>query len=95
MFYTNIAVHGNSILFRGIDNGRELRTKIPFSPYFFIPTKKETSYESLFNEPLEKISFSNIREARDFIQRYNDVDNFKIFGQEKFEYAFIADQFKG
>lgn len=94
MFYTNIAVHGNSILFRGMENGREIRTKIPFSPYFFIPTKKETEYKSLFDESLEKVTFETIREARDFIQRYKDVDNFKLFGQERFEYAFIADKFK-
>lgn len=95
MFYTNVAVHGNSILFRGIKNGREVRTKIPFSPYFFVPTNKSSEYKSLFEEPLEKITFDNIREARDFIKKYQDVENFKIFGQERFEYAFIADQFKG
>jgi DNA polymerase elongation subunit (family B) len=41
------------------------------------------------------MSFDTIREARDFVKRYEDVANFKIYGNTRYEYAFIADNFRG
>jgi DNA polymerase elongation subunit (family B) len=49
----------------------------------------------LFGENLEPIEMGDIREGRDFLKKYSDVENFKIYGNEKFEYSFIADHFKG
>jgi len=41
------------------------------------------------------MTFDTIREARDFVKRYEDVSNFKIYGNTRYEYAFIADNFRG
>jgi DNA polymerase elongation subunit (family B) len=41
------------------------------------------------------MKFETIREARDFVKRYEDVANFKIYGNTRYEYAFIADNFRG
>jgi DNA polymerase elongation subunit (family B) len=41
------------------------------------------------------MNFDTIREARDFVKRYEDVSNFKIYGNTRYEYAFIADTFRG
>jgi DNA polymerase elongation subunit (family B) len=41
------------------------------------------------------MEFESIREARDFVKRYEDVENFKIFGNSSYQYAFIADEQKG
>jgi DNA polymerase elongation subunit (family B) len=41
------------------------------------------------------MKFESIREARDFVKRYEGVENFKIFGNSSYQYAFIADEFKG
>jgi DNA polymerase elongation subunit (family B) len=41
------------------------------------------------------MTFDTIREARDFVKRYEDVANFKIYGNTRYEYAFIADNFRG
>jgi DNA polymerase elongation subunit (family B) len=41
------------------------------------------------------MTFDTIREARDFVKRYEDVSNFQIFGNTRYEYAFIADNFRG
>lgn len=94
-YYTNIAVYGNNIMYRGVNNGRRVRMKIQYSPTFFLPSKKNAEYKSLFGEPLEPMRFESIKEARDFLKRYEEVSNFKIYGQERFEYAFIADEHKG
>ena len=94
-YYTNVASVGNNILFRGIKNGRRVKLKIGYSPTLFLPSKKPTQFKSLEGEYLEPMKFENIREARDFVKRYDEVSNFKIYGQTRYEYAFIADENKG
>ena len=94
-YYTNVASVGNNILFRGIKNGRRVKLKIGYSPTLFLPSKKATQFKSLEGEYLEPMKFENIREARDFVKRYDEVSNFKIYGQTRYEYAFIADENQG
>ena len=94
-FYTNVAIQGNNILFRGVNNGRRVKTKVPYSPSLFLPTKKPTEWKTLFGEPLEEMKFLDIKDAKEFISNYRDVQNFKIYGQDRFEYAFIADEHRG
>ena len=94
-YYTNVVTYGNNILLRGIKNGRRVQDKVPYSPTLFLPTKRNTEWRSLFNEPLEPRQFETLREARDFIKKYEDVSNFKIYGQERFEYAYISENFNG
>jgi DNA polymerase elongation subunit (family B) len=94
-YYTNVAVHGNNILFRGVNNGRRVKGKVPYSPTLFLQSNKSTEWRSLFNEPLEAMKFETIREARDFVKRYEEVSNFKIYGNTRYEYAFIADNHRG
>ena len=94
-YYTNVAVQGNNILFRGIKNGRRVKMKIQYSPTLFLPSKKTSEWKTLFNENLEPMKFGDIRDARDFVRKYDGVENFKIYGNDRFEYAFIADEFVG
>jgi DNA polymerase elongation subunit (family B) len=94
-YYTNIAVQGNNVLYRGIKNGKRIQDRIEYSPVLYLPTKKQTEFKTLFNEPLEAKKFETIREAKDFVKRYEEVENFKIYGNDRYEYAFIADHHKG
>ena len=90
-YYTNVATYGNNILFRGVKDGRRVRMKIQYSPTLFLPTNKNTEWKNLFGENLESKRFETMRDARDFNKRYEDVQNFKIYGNSSFEYAFIAE----
>ena len=94
-YYTNVASVGNNILYRGIKDGRRVKGKIPYSPTLFLPSKKPTKFKTLTGEHLEPMKFDSIREARDFVKRYDEVSNFKIYGQTRYEYAFIADNHQG
>ena len=94
-YYTNVAVHGNHILFRGVNNGRRVKAKVQYSPTLFLQSNKSSEWRSLFNEPLEPMKFETIRETRDFVKRYEEVSNFKIYGNTRYEYAFIADNHRG
>ena len=94
-YYTNVACIGNNILYRGVKEGRRVKLKVAYTPTLFLPAKKETTFKTLDGEFLEPMKFESIREARDFIKRYDEVSNFKIFGNSSYQYAFIADEFKG
>ena len=92
-FYTNVQVYGSRILYRGIENGRRVSRKIDFFPTFFVPSKKPTEWTTIHGEYVSEIKPGNIRDARDFIKKYEDVNGFSIYGNNKYEYAFIAETY--
>ena len=77
-FYTNVLCVGSNIFYRGVKDGRRIKLKIAYKPSLYLPTKKETPYKTLQKEFLEKKTFQSIREARDFVKKYDEVDNFKV-----------------
>jgi len=96
-FYTNVLVFGNHILYRGIDDkGKRIKEKFDYAPSLYVKAKRVTNTTSLDGEYLEQKEFKDIRHAKDFIKKYDGVSNApKLYGNNRFEYAFIADNFKG
>lgn len=94
-FYTFAAQMGNRIFYRGIHNGRRVTEKVEFSPTLFVTSKKKTLYKTLFNEYVEPMKFTDIREAKEFSKRYEDVDGFNVFGMTQFQYQYLSDEFPG
>jgi DNA polymerase elongation subunit (family B) len=94
-FYTNVEVWGGKILYRGIENGKQVRAKADYLPSLFVPSDKPTKYKTIYGEYLGKVNPGTIRECRDFVKQYDGVDNFKIYGMQRYQYCFIADEFPG
>lgn len=94
-FYTNIATLGNNILFRGVKNGRRVRARVKYSPTLFMASNKPSPWKNLQGDNLEPTLFTDMKEARDFVNNYSEVSNFKIFGNTRFEYAYIAENYPG
>ena len=90
-YYTNVVVYGNSILFRGIKNGRRMKEEVSYAPTLFLPSKKTSEWKTLFGENLEPMRFKDLKTARDFVKKYEDVENFKIYGNNRFAYAYISE----
>lgn len=90
-FYTNVKQYGNNILFRGIKNGKRVQAKVPYRPSLFLPTNEESKYKTIYGENLVKKRFDTIKEARQFVDQYRDVENFNIYGNTKYEYCFISE----
>ena len=92
-FYTNVQVWGGRILYRGVDNnGKKIRQKLDYSPTLFTPSKTETAFKTIQGEYVAPINPGSIRDTRDFTEQYENVDGFRIYGNQKYEYAFISDQ---
>ena len=93
-FYTNVVALGNNILFRGISNeGKRFKDRIEYHHTLFIPTKEETKFRTLEGKPVGEIRPGNMKECREFIRKYKEIDNFNIYGNDKFEFSFIAEHF--
>ncbi len=92
-FYTNICVSGKFILFRGVENDKRVRRKVEFRPTFFLSSQEKSEYTTLAGEYVKPIQPGTIPECRDFLERYESVDNFPVFGNNRYEYAYIADEY--
>ena len=93
-FYTNVCRVGNNILYRGYEDGKKVSKKISFKPKLFIETPKATGkYKSLYGNLVEPVEFDSLREASDFIKRYQDVTNFTIYGMTNFVTQYLAEKY--
>lgn len=95
-FYTNVSVYGNSVLVRGFDEtGERVQRKKTYEPYLFIKASGAVSpYADIHGETVKRIDFSNIREAKDFIKKYEDIDGMRVYGYDRWPYMFIYDHYK-
>ena len=92
-FYTNVQMVGDYFLVRGYENGKHFMTREKFSPTLFVPSKKPTKYKTLQGEYVESIQPGTVRDCREFIKKYTDVQNFKIYGNDKYIYQYISDKY--
>jgi DNA polymerase elongation subunit (family B) len=95
-FYTNVQCFGSNILYRGILDGKRVKQRIEYSPSLFLPSKRVTNFTTLTGDYLDQKVFGTVREARDYIKQFDGVSGAsKVYGQTRFEYAYIADQHQG
>lgn len=94
-FYTSVTQVKNKMFVRGIDNGKPVKRVYDYSPYLFVPSKKETQFRTPTGQSVGRMDFNSIGEARDFVKEYENVEGMPIFGMTNFLYTFIFDMFKG
>ena len=92
-FYTNVSVSGRFILLRGVENDKRVRRKVEFRPTFFLSSQEKSEYKTLDGDYVKPIQPGTIPECREFLERYKGVDNFPVFGNNRYEYAYIADEY--
>ena len=63
-------------------------------PTLFVKSDKETGWNNLQNEPVLPMSFDTMREATDFVKRYDNVDNFPVYGTTNYVTQFICDKYQ-
>lgn len=92
-FFTNVQLIGDSIYYRGYNDGEQETFKERFSPTLFVPSPKKTKYKTLDDVYVSPLKFDRVKEAREFIKKYDGVDNFQIYGYERFLSQYVADTF--
>jgi len=91
-FYTNVEQAGNRLLVRGYENGNRYSVKVPFNPTLYLPTKNYSEWRTLEGKCVEPHQFGSITDAREFVKKYEGVDDFEIHGNTRFLYQYIAEQ---
>jgi len=92
-FYTNVQMIGNNFLVRGYENGKHVMFKEEYSPTLFVPSKKQSKYKTLEGENVEPIQPGSVRDCRDFYSKYEDVEGFRIYGNDRYIYQYISDKY--
>ena len=92
-FYTNVYQHRNLILVREFKDGEYIQKQVQYKPTFYVPTNKDSSFRSIKGKNLEPKKFTSIAQARQFREKWKDVEGFDIHGIERHPYAYIAEYF--
>lgn len=97
-FYTHVYQRRGDILVRGYKDGKRFQQKVAYKPYLFVSdrTGKPSNWRSLYkSRPLSRMDFGSIGDAREFLQKYEDVGGFDIHGYTKWQYVYLADEYAG
>ena len=92
-FYTNVQMIGNKFLVRGYENGEHVMFREEYSPTLFVPSKRESKYKTLEGDNVEPIQPGSVRECRDFYKKYSEVENFQIYGNDRYVCQYISDKY--
>ena len=95
-FYTSVNLVRNNILLRGYKDGERIQESIPYQPYLFISSKTGNSkYKTMQGQPVDKLMFDSVTEARDFYKTYENVAGMTVYGFDRYAYTFIYDEYPG
>ena len=92
-FYTNVQLIGNEFLVRGYENGDHFQIREKYCPTLFVLSQKSTKYKTLDGKYVEAIQPGYVKECREFYKKYEDVENFDIYGNNRFIYQYISDKY--
>lgn len=92
-FYTNVQMVGDQFLVRGYENGERFQTREKFQPTLFVSSNRKTNYKTLEGNYVESIQPGTVRDCRDFIKKYDGIEDFNVYGCERFIYQYISDKY--
>ncbi len=92
-FYTNVQLIGNQFLVRGVQNGKRFEIRDEFFPTLYVKTKKDPKYRTLSGEAVEPVKPGTVRDCREFYSKYENVDGFEIYGNDRYIYQYISEKY--
>ena len=93
-FYTSVARYGNSILYRGYNHqGKRIARKDTFQPTLYIPSKVDEGWTAIDGQIVAPITFDSMRETKEWLQTYDGVSNFNIYGSTNYIHQYITEKF--
>ena len=92
-FYTNVEQAGNNLLVRGYEGGQAFSEKVKFNPTLYLPTSNFSKWRTLEGQCVEPMKQGTISDAKETIQRYRDVTNMDVYGNTRYLYQYIAEEY--
>jgi len=93
-FYTSVYQRFDKIYVRGYEDGQRVEFIEKYKPYLFLP-KKDGFYRTLDGKQVDKMQFESIYDAKEFCDKYKDVQNFTYYGLTNYQYVFMYDYYNG
>lgn len=95
-FYTSVVQDGKYILCRGVDGeGNSVYRKDIHRPRLYMRGESNGPWKNLAGQPLREYSFNDIWEARNWASKYDGAVGSEVYGNQRWQYAYIADVFPG
>jgi DNA polymerase elongation subunit (family B) len=94
-FYTHFVRRSNTVYVRGYNDGKRFTERYDYQPTLYLPSQKESKYKTLDGRSVEPINPGTMAECHEFIKKYEDVDNFEIFGSINYPYCLINELYPG
>ena len=93
-FYTNVFPYGNRMLVRGYENGKPFSHKLDYYPTLYVNSKKEDSeWRTLDGAIVDEMKPGLIKDTREFVKRYEEVQGFDIYGNTNYVSQYISDTY--
>jgi DNA polymerase elongation subunit (family B) len=92
-WYTNVQLIGNHFLVRAYEDGKHIEFREEFNPTLFVKSKKESKYRTLSGEVVDAVQPGTVRDCREFLKKYENVDGFEIYGNERYIYQYISEKY--
>ena len=92
-WYTNVQLIGNYFLVRAYEDGKHIEFREEFKPTLFVKSKKESKYRTLSGEIVDAVQPGTVKDCREFLKKYENVDGFEIYGNERYIYQYISDKY--
>jgi DNA polymerase elongation subunit (family B) len=92
-FYSSAIRMGRHILYRGYENGQQVKKRIPYQPKLYVSSENESEWKTLEGLPVAECVLDSMSDATDFLKRYSDVANFKVYGNNNYVAQYLADEF--
>ena len=94
-FYTSVNRYGNNLLYRGYQDGVRVKRKIAFKPTLYVKGKGGSKFHALDGTNVDAIKFPSMRDAKEFCDKYDAIENFTVYGNTNYIAQFIAEEFPG
>ena len=92
-FYTSASLYSNQVLERGFENGQRFNERIDYEPTLYVPTSKSSKWKTLDGRNVDAVKPGTIKDCREFINQYKDIDNFGIYGNTIYQYSYLAERY--
>jgi len=91
-FYTNVEQAGNRLLVRGYEGGSPFSYRVSYNPTLYVASKNYSDWKTLEGDCVEPLKLGSINDAKEFIKKYREVDDFDIYGNTRYLYQYIVEE---
>ena len=91
--YINCRQFGNNVFYSGYEDDIRVQYKESINPVLYVSSQIKTDYKTLTGDYVSPKKFDTVAEAKQFIKEYEHVEDFDVYGYEKFHYVYLSEKF--